>query len=480
MRACAPVKRAAKRRAGHSCAHTRLLLARLELATYAWLTQPRRCVLPYKYIALTIAPQERVHWPGIVRSRAQRAHIKCCAPWPASVGGTRPAGRPVDRSGAAAPGRAGLVGRSADHVAVRLPRGGAHRRRGVAASTRHAPVPLAGWLAMVLATPLTPWLSGTDGARHGGRHVVELRLARPVVVARLELGNAGSAAVTVQVGRAADSAQQPASLLPRTRLMSAAECETWSNVGAVWTFERDAMRPETRDAAWDRLRIVCEQPNALDRPFGLDFVHVTADDEPAGNGMAAGLPLRAAPVHRRPPGYLFRSVSAATDEGLLPAAAGPAASDGRPAPVARAPGSATAVRSMSVPLPTAGAALHPLAPLRQQRRQQQLEEEEEEEEEQQQPSTGDIAEVGRKSKPVAHELPGDPEPKRPTTGALHRGHGSGQTAAARSSTGTAAAATAVSPSARQGRTADSVASTVHDPSRILVRTVAHLASPNGA
>ncbi|XP_070605491.1 protein XNDC1N [Erythrolamprus reginae] len=134
----------------------------------------------------------------------------------------------------------------------------------------------------------------------------ELQLEQAGCIGYIDVGNAGSAFLQVEVGRSSWPPDQDyLTLLPTTTLMVPADAKQDRNRSGVRMFkEGDLLAPALAEK-WDRVRLTCSQPFNRHVQFGLAFIHIRSPEdleERQGDPAAAPSPCQAAPESAPKPG----------------------------------------------------------------------------------------------------------------------------------------------------------------------------------
>lgn len=116
------------------------------------------------------------------------------------------------------------------------------------------------------------WLCSKGEVNH--MMAATFRLAKPIPIGRLDIGNAGSASVSVLVSRT--GGKEFKELLPSITLRTEAECRNNTNSTGVQMLTTSSLREGVRHERWDIVRIICYQPYRRpdDDQYGLSFFHV--------------------------------------------------------------------------------------------------------------------------------------------------------------------------------------------------------------
>ena len=111
------------------------------------------------------------------------------------------------------------------------------------------------------------------------------KFSKPSFIRSIDLGNAGSASVTLLVSRSTN--EDFKEILASTDLRSEMECRSGSNKNTVKMFECSDLREATRHEKWEFMKIVCYQPyrRNQEEQFGLSFISV---HEPAPPSKVLG------------------------------------------------------------------------------------------------------------------------------------------------------------------------------------------------
>ncbi|KAK4299164.1 hypothetical protein Pmani_028541 [Petrolisthes manimaculis] len=122
------------------------------------------------------------------------------------------------------------------------------------------------------------WLSQV--ADKTSRLQADLQLGWATTISYIDVGNAGSVMVSVEVGRSSWPTSQPmVTLLPAASLVSPEEWRAGKNRNSVRMFKPDDLDKETRGEKWDKVRIICLQPFRKDGQFGLSLFRLHTSTE---------------------------------------------------------------------------------------------------------------------------------------------------------------------------------------------------------
>ncbi|XP_076029346.1 uncharacterized protein LOC143018109 [Oratosquilla oratoria] len=122
------------------------------------------------------------------------------------------------------------------------------------------------------------WLN--DPSDRSGKLQMDLQLEKASVVDFIDIGNAGSAMVSLEVGRSSWPSNQPMkSLLPTVALRTPIECRSGNNTKTVRMFKQNDFSVDTCNEKWDRVRVICSQPFRKDQQFGLAFLRLHSNSE---------------------------------------------------------------------------------------------------------------------------------------------------------------------------------------------------------
>ncbi|XP_066950840.1 uncharacterized protein [Macrobrachium rosenbergii] len=122
------------------------------------------------------------------------------------------------------------------------------------------------------------WLSSASD--RSGRLQADLQLEKAITISFLDLGNSGSATISVEVGRSSWPTSQPlVTLLPTVVLMTPAEWRSGKNATTVRMFKQCDFNADAVEEKWDKVRIVCTQPFRKDVQFGLSLFRLHANSE---------------------------------------------------------------------------------------------------------------------------------------------------------------------------------------------------------
>ena len=122
------------------------------------------------------------------------------------------------------------------------------------------------------------WLSHKDD--YSTQIEAEIHLTKTIKIGFINVGNAGSAFIELLVGSSMwPSGKDYVTLLPSQMLMSPADSKTGKNNSGVKMFDKGVFAKGVADSEWDRLRVICRQPFARRKQFGLQFVDIIEDDK---------------------------------------------------------------------------------------------------------------------------------------------------------------------------------------------------------
>ncbi|XP_049772036.1 uncharacterized protein LOC126153520 [Schistocerca cancellata] len=97
-------------------------------------------------------------------------------------------------------------------------------------------------------------------------------MERACVISGINIGNCGSAFVTVSVSHYGSSEFE--TLLPSSVLMDRQQTKSGSGKTSVLMFSRDKFCENVRENKWGIIKITCTQPFDTHVPFGLSFIHI--------------------------------------------------------------------------------------------------------------------------------------------------------------------------------------------------------------
>nr|XP_027230033.1 uncharacterized protein LOC113821711 isoform X1 [Penaeus vannamei] len=122
------------------------------------------------------------------------------------------------------------------------------------------------------------WLC--DVSDRTGRLQADIQLERATTISYIDLGNAGSVMVSIEVGRSSWPSDKPfVALLPTVALMTPAEWRAGKNSKTVRMFKKEDLDQHAVKEKWDRVRIICTQPFRKDAQFGLALFCLHTTDE---------------------------------------------------------------------------------------------------------------------------------------------------------------------------------------------------------
>ncbi|XP_069950777.1 uncharacterized protein [Cherax quadricarinatus] len=109
----------------------------------------------------------------------------------------------------------------------------------------------------------------------------DLQLEWATTITYIDIGNAGSVMVSVEVGRSSWPTSQPlVTLLPAVSLMTAEEWRAGRNISTVRMFKPVDLSSEALKEKWDKVRVVCLQPFRKDTTqFGLSLFRLHTNVE---------------------------------------------------------------------------------------------------------------------------------------------------------------------------------------------------------
>lgn len=101
------------------------------------------------------------------------------------------------------------------------------------------------------------------------------KLAETTVINSIDIGNAGSAFVEVQVGRTGMNTEDFRVLLVASSFMTPADARVSANSTRVRMFSKDKLSKDVSEDKWDLVKFICTQPFNSHVRYGLSFVTVT-------------------------------------------------------------------------------------------------------------------------------------------------------------------------------------------------------------
>ncbi|XP_047477655.1 uncharacterized protein LOC125031152 isoform X2 [Penaeus chinensis] len=139
------------------------------------------------------------------------------------------------------------------------------------------------------------WLC--EASDRTGRLQADIQLERATTISYIDLGNAGSVMVSIEVGRSSWPSDKPfMALLPTVALMTPAEWRAGKNSKTVRMFKKEDLDQNAVKEKWDRVRIICTQPFRKDAQFGLAlFCLHTTDESHVQDEVSAFNPHRVLP-----------------------------------------------------------------------------------------------------------------------------------------------------------------------------------------
>ena len=112
------------------------------------------------------------------------------------------------------------------------------------------------------------WLNSQPGEDAAS---VEIKLKDSTKIASIDIGNFGSAFITVEVG-CTTKPNEWFAFLPSTKFMDSTDARNGIGVKKVLLFVYDQFHSSNRDKSWDKLRITCQQMFIKSRKYGLSFI----------------------------------------------------------------------------------------------------------------------------------------------------------------------------------------------------------------
>ncbi|XP_071540619.1 uncharacterized protein [Panulirus ornatus] len=110
----------------------------------------------------------------------------------------------------------------------------------------------------------------------------DLQLDRATTITYIDIGNAGSVMVSLEVGRSSWPHSQPlVTLLPAASFMTPEDWRAGKNKNTVRMFKPDDLSSEACREKWDKVRIVCVQPFRKNAQFGLSLFRLHTNAEVA-------------------------------------------------------------------------------------------------------------------------------------------------------------------------------------------------------
>ncbi|CAL8078083.1 unnamed protein product [Calicophoron daubneyi] len=121
---------------------------------------------------------------------------------------------------------------------------------------------------LLKSSSFSKWRSEKGGSK---QEIVELDFGEPIEVARLDIGNNGSAFIEVLVRRSV-SDDDPTIFLPSSSFMSPVESKNENNLFRVRVFSGEQLNKAAASQKWDIFRFVCSQPFNKTLQYGISFV----------------------------------------------------------------------------------------------------------------------------------------------------------------------------------------------------------------
>ncbi|KAK8396792.1 hypothetical protein O3P69_005031 [Scylla paramamosain] len=123
-----------------------------------------------------------------------------------------------------------------------------------------------------------PWLN-LKGDKSSNLQA-DLQLEKATKISYIDIGNAGSVMIGVEVGRSAWPISRPyVTLIPTVTFMTRAEVTSGQNRSSVRMFKPENMDEVTRNEEWDRVRILCLQPFTSPSQFGISMLKMYSESE---------------------------------------------------------------------------------------------------------------------------------------------------------------------------------------------------------
>ncbi|XP_045121923.1 uncharacterized protein LOC123510675 [Portunus trituberculatus] len=108
----------------------------------------------------------------------------------------------------------------------------------------------------------------------------DLQLEKSTKILYLDIGNAGSAMIGVEVGRSAWPITRPyVTLIPTVTFMTRSEVMAGQNRSSVRMFNKENVDEAAWDEEWDRVRILCMQPFRTPSQFGISMIKMYSESE---------------------------------------------------------------------------------------------------------------------------------------------------------------------------------------------------------
>lgn len=107
---------------------------------------------------------------------------------------------------------------------------------------------------------------------------IEFQLEKAVCISFIDLGNYGSHSANILVSHSMRCQEEFVTLIPMFNFMSVQESKQGINKTKVMMFKKINMMADVKEKAWDRVKIVCRQPYAIGKQFGLSFLCIKTNE----------------------------------------------------------------------------------------------------------------------------------------------------------------------------------------------------------
>ncbi|CAF1616078.1 unnamed protein product, partial [Adineta ricciae] len=128
---------------------------------------------------------------------------------------------------------------------------------------------------LLKADPTKKWLSSKKPEE---RITCTIEFDKLSSIASIDIGNNGCAFIELLVSRLSSKTDDWTVLLPSTLLMTPKESRTNTNNQQTRSCKALHLNPKSVNEKWDRLKIICEQKFARNRPFGLNYIKLYSND----------------------------------------------------------------------------------------------------------------------------------------------------------------------------------------------------------
>ncbi|XP_057294983.1 uncharacterized protein LOC130623513 [Hydractinia symbiolongicarpus] len=107
---------------------------------------------------------------------------------------------------------------------------------------------------------------------------IEFQLEKAVCISFIDLGNYGSHSANILVSHSMRCQEEFVTLIPMFNFMSVQESKQGINKMKVMMFKKINMMADVKERTWDRVKIVCRQPYAIGKQFGLSFLCIKSNE----------------------------------------------------------------------------------------------------------------------------------------------------------------------------------------------------------